>query len=157
MKQQTQKILFGFDYHNRFDSNDLQYFSYNLYKNKNGVNIKDYDYLFHISNNIREIQSAENNLTIKVNELNDEITIFTDNNELYQKSLIPLIIEFHQQNKENSYEELNQDNFIFIEENNNIKVKMIFNSIYGSIEEIDNQDLDIRSIDFYLLIDLKNK
>ncbi|MGM0445891.1 MAG: DUF4153 domain-containing protein [Bacillota bacterium] len=148
--------LFGFDYHKSFDPNEMQYFLYNLSRSKKGINIKEYDYFFHISNNINEIKSNENDLIVKINKSNDEITIMRNTNVLYQKPLIPVIYEFYLQNKDISFEELNQDDFIFIEENENIKVKMIFNSINGRIEDPENKEVDLRTIDFYLLIDDKN-
>jgi hypothetical protein len=149
--------FFGFEYNKRYDPNELQYLSYNLTKKRELIDISNYDYFFHISNNIKEVKSLESNISFKINELNNEITIFNDEEVIYKRSLIPIIIEIHQQNKNVSYEDINQNNFIFIDDNVDLRIKLIFNSIYGSIEEIDNQDLDIRSLDFYLLIDLQNK
>jgi len=149
------KDLFGFDYHKIYDPNNQQYFSYNLNRNQNGINITEYDYFFHLSNNKKEIDIKENNLKIIIDESNDELTI-TDDKVLYKRSLIPIIIGIHQENKNTSYQELNQDNFIYIDENKDLKVKIIFNSIYGSINDLENQDINIRSFDAYLLIELKN-
>ena len=148
--------LFGFDYQTRFDPNQQQYFSYNLITKQKGININEYNYFFHLSNNIKEIDlNNNNNLKVKINESNDKLTI-TNDKEIYSKSLIPIIIGIHNQNKNVSYQEINQDNFIYIDENQDINVKIIFNSIYGSIGDLENEDINIRSFDAYLLINLKN-
>jgi hypothetical protein len=145
---------FGFQYKERYNNNKFQYFSYNLNVNKNNqmISVKDYDYLFHISNIHEGVSKSKNGLTVKMNNLNKEIIINQDDKEIYRRSLIPILVELHQQNKDIPAEKLNPEEFIYIDQSQDIKVKYIFNSFYGNAERESPDNINIRSVDFYLLI-----
>lgn len=144
--------LFGFSYQKRLDSSQREYFSYTLNQNNRAISIKDYDYFYQISNYHNEVAGLNNNLTVKLSDLNQEIIIIQNETEIYSKSLIPILVEFHQKNKDMPIEKLNKEEFTYTEETSNLKLKFIFNSFYGSLEKKNPDNINIRNIDLYLLI-----
>ena len=59
-----------------------------------------------------------------------------------------------QKNKDIPAENLDPEDFTFIDENNDFKLKFIFNSFYGITKKTNPEDINIRNLDFYLLINI---
>lgn len=147
---------FGFPYQSRkYDYSQLNYFSYNLNKNKQIIDVKNYDYLFHVSNYYNELNSTDSNVRVKLNNLNKVITIKQNDIDIYSQSLLSILTKLHVKNKNIPVKELKQEEFIFIDENKDINVKIIFNSFYGRTEVSNPNNISFQNINFNLLIKLK--
>jgi hypothetical protein len=146
--------LFGFTYQERYNSDQLQYFSYNLNRNRQAISVKNYGYFFHISNCPDEVTNPnpDEKLTVKFNNLNKEIVIIESGIEIYRQSLIPILVELHLKNKDIPVEEVNPEEFVCLDENKDIILKYIFNSFNGSIEKANPDNINIKNVDFYLFL-----
>ena len=153
-KGKDTKKYFGFSYQGRFDYDKFQHFSYNLnlHKNNQVITTKNYDYLIQLSNHNNLFHITENNLKVKLNNITKEIIITQDSMEIYQQSLIPILKEIHQKNKNISKENLDLQKFIYRDQNENINLKYIFKSFYGNYEKTNQNNINIDHVDFYLLI-----
>jgi len=77
--------------------------------------------------------------------------------EIYNRSLLPVLKEIHLNNKDIPYEKLNPEDFIFIDENKNLTLKIIFRTISGTSEISNPNTINIDNINLYLLIGLKKQ
>ena len=143
---------FGFAYHKNIDSNQVQNYFYNIKDNKKAISIKDYDYLFHLSNQNNYIENIDDDQKVVVKNINDKIIITKNDTIIYQKSLKPILEEFYHKNKNKK----EQEKIIFTDQNNDLNLKYIFNSFNISIQKSIGKDIEIRSSDFYLLVKFRN-
>lgn len=144
--------LFGFSYQEKINQNQSQKFSYNFNNNKQAISIQNYDYLFHISDQFRQIRELEGNLTVKMNDSDKEIRIAQNDKILYHRSLFLILLEVHQKIKDIPTKNLRTEDLVFIDENENFKLKYIFNSFYVENIEANPEEANMRNIDYYLLI-----
>lgn len=144
--------LFGFSYQEKINQNQSQKFSYNFNNNKQAISIQNYDYLFHISDQFRQIRELEGNLTVKMNDSDKEIRIAQNDKILYHRSLFLILVEVHQKIKDIPTKNLRTEDLVFIDENENFKLKYIFNSFYVENIEANPEEANMRNIDYYLLI-----
>ena len=143
---------FGFAYHKNIVSNQVQNYFYNIRNNKKAISIKDYDYLFHLSNQNNYIENIDDDQKVVVKNINDKIIITKNDTIIYQKSLKPILEEFYHKNKNKK----EQEKIIFTDQNSDLNLKYIFNSFNISIQKSIGKDIEIRSSDFYLLVKFKN-
>lgn len=148
------KKYFGFSYYSSYRNQDLQYFYY-YFKDTNKIIIKSYDYLFYLSSNNNELLDTENNLKVKLNNLSIDLQILQDEKVIYHKSLLPILVELHKENKELKYEDYYEKEFIYTDENNNTSLKIIFNSFSGYYEKGNPDALNIDHITFHVLFKVK--
>ena len=151
--------LFGFPYYKNINSDLKQNFSYGTNKFIKTFSIKNYDYLFQISNQNNYIKNTDLNLKVELKDLNNEIIIVNNDTIIYQYDLKPILVNLYQKNKENLNGNNNQQDFIFIDQTNVLKVKYIINSfdiISNNKNSEDIEDIIIRDLDLYLLIKFKN-
>jgi len=148
--------LFGFSYQEKINQNQSQKFSYNFNNNKQAISIQNYDYLFHISDQFRQVRELEGNLTVKMNDSDKEIKIAQNDKILYHRSLFLILLEVHQKIKDIPTENLRTEDLVFIDGNENFKLKYVFNSFYIENIEAIPEKANIRNLDYYLLIDLSN-
>jgi len=95
---------------------------------------------------------SEDNLTINFVDNNKEIIIIRNNKEIYRQSLIPILSQLHQKNKNTEKENLNLNDFSYTKEINNYKIKMIFTTLSGRENTQKSSEINIIKLDFYLLI-----
>ena len=143
---------FGFAYHKNIVSNQVQNYFYNIRNNKKAISIKDYDYLFHLSNQNNYIENIDDDQKVVVKNINDKIIITKNDTIIYQKSLKPILEEFYHKNKNKK----EQEKIIFTDQNSDLNLKYIFNSFNISIQKSIGKDIEIRSSDFYLLVKFRN-
>ena len=152
-KIENTEELFGFTYQERYSPEDVNYFSYNLNTNQQAISVRSYDYLLHISNYSREFNIQKENLQIQFDYENKEIIIKEDNNEILSQSLIPIVAELHQKNKESRRENIDLDHLTYTAQKNDYRFKFIFNTFTGRTDNSDFEKITISKLDFYLLID----
>lgn len=142
---------FGFAYteYDPYAHND-QYFSYYTHKNSLPIEITGYDYMF----DFRIMQSSINHNNIKVdyNYGTGKVKIALDNNAVYSLDLVTLVEKLH--SKYPDEHSLTQEDLIFDDENQIIKVKLIFSNISASRTNLDNT-IKYNGGDFILLLKLK--
>ena len=148
------KKYFGFSYYSRYRNQDLQYFYYS-FKDNNKIIIKNYDYLFYFSSYNNELLDTENNLKVKLNKLSMDLQILQDEIVIYHKSLLPILAEFHNENKDLKHENYYEKEFIFTDENYNTSLKIIFNSFNGNYEKGNPDNFNINHITFHILFKVK--
>ncbi|HKL12068.1 MAG TPA: DUF4153 domain-containing protein [Halanaerobiales bacterium] len=151
-KTEDTQEFFGFKYNSKYSPQNANYFNYYLDRNQKTVNIKQYDYMVKFPNKNNEAFISEDNLTINFVDNNKEIIIIRNNKEIYRQSLIPILSQLHQKNKNTEKENLNLNDFSYTKEINNYKIKMIFTTLSGRENTQKSSEINIIKLDFYLLI-----
>ncbi|MFW6287753.1 MAG: DUF4153 domain-containing protein [bacterium] len=157
---------FGFPYF-PYDINN-EYFSHNLFgsyytkEEYYGIDVRGFDYLYYFVSNSSEIQNYfNNNITIKLDSSNNEILIEKNDDVIYQKSLLPLILELHNKIVENdnnngTYSKvIDPADYALIEENDKLKIKIVFQFIAGMKNKSVPEETKVNVLNFYLLLKLK--
>ncbi|MEW9096974.1 MAG: DUF4153 domain-containing protein [Clostridiaceae bacterium] len=153
-KLEDMEEIFGFSYESPFSESPNQYF-YITRSPQGALDIKGYDYIFDMDNLYNRNTSESKDLDAIYDYESSTIKITYLGNEIYKKDLDEfvknLISKYGTSDKENiaPEEEMN-----FIEENDKIKVKVVFQHISGS-KNNSTGEINGKGFDFYLLVKIK--
>ncbi|OGO78580.1 MAG: hypothetical protein A2Y23_12685 [Clostridiales bacterium GWB2_37_7] len=143
--------IFGFAYEDSapYVGNE-SYFAYNVNQSPEALDISGYEYFF-------DMRTYKNTLTygdLKVEfvQQKDEVNIINAKDTLYSLKLSEVVKAL--KSKYPTGQGVDQKDMIFDFENEFIKLKFVFFSIYGSDDPVDG-DIKIDGGDFYVLIELK--
>lgn len=120
------------------------------------IDVKEYDY-FVESLSLLEGPTELENITISYNRNNYELRILRNDEVLFERDLknfANLILNEYstQENKFGSF--LDQEKATFIDENENVKVKIIITSLTGQKDKANNENL-IEHMEFYMFVKVK--
>jgi hypothetical protein len=132
---------------------DREYFSYNSNIANNAIDIKGYSYMF-TSNGNDSRNTSTSDITMKYNYDTQVVTIYKSGKEIYRTSLADFGKRIYEKFGKDYNNDIDYNEMTFADENENIKAKFIFNHING-YEDIANNAIDVESMDFYVLLDLK--
>lgn len=151
------KSLFGFDLideYQRFTRNG-EYFDYYLEKEGNLVDIKDFDYFVEYEfYNSEKLQQTNGDYTITYDNREKELIIKHKGKMIYKNELDKLAVEIHRKNRGNSSPK--EKDMTFKDENQDIKIQVIFKNINGS-ENKHTDDVNVEGMGFYTFIKFKTK
>ncbi len=150
--------FFGFKYQSNRYNNRL--ISQNMNINKSPIIISNYDYYFEVPNYYHK----ENNEDFKIDQPiriiynRDNLTLKINYKErrLYQKSLYEDIITVYRKIKNKPKTEITPEDYAFIDENKDIRIKVIVKKLSGRIVDKDENNLDINSVNLIILVKLKD-
>ncbi len=151
------KSLFGFDlidegqgfYKNR------EYFDHYLNKERNLVDIKDFDYFAEYEIYVSEnFQQTNGDYTITYDNKKKEILIKYKGQIIYRNELEKLAAEIHRKNRGNNNPK--EGEMTFKDENQDIKIQFVFKNINGS-ENKHTDDVNVEGMGFYTFIKFKTK
>lgn len=118
------------------------------------IDIEGYSYLYTPGNYL----SPEANSGSRVNVIFDrdvqEVAIKSGGREVYRKSLLEFGKQLHKKHSGENKGILAVEEMTLTDENEYVKVKLIFAHISGNVYE-DSEDIIINSMDFYILVALK--
>lgn len=132
---------------------DREYFSYNSNIVSNAIDIKGYSYMF-TTNGKDSGSNSTSGIAMKYNNNTQEVIIYKDNREIYKTSLEDFGKKVYEKFGKDYNKGIDYNEMSFADENENVKVKFIFTYING-YEDVGNNSIDVDSMDFYVLIDLK--
>lgn len=118
--------------------------------------IKDYTYFIDYNNytvktNTNDgINTSEDDLTIVYTSAGSQLKVMKQNQEVYKLDMNDVVNKIYDKNKGKDI--LSRDNMTFADENNKIKIKLVFKNIYGSIN---NNRINLLEANFYIFIKLK--
>ncbi|HSQ88255.1 DUF4153 domain-containing protein, partial [Romboutsia sp.] len=151
------KSLFGFDLidEGRGFYGNGEYFDHYLDRERNLIDIKDFDYFAEY-----EIYDPE-----KFQQVNGDYTITCDNNKkeifikykgqiIYRNELEKLVAEIHHKNRGNNSPK--EEEMTFKDENQDIKIQIVFKNINGS-ENKHTDEVNVEGMSFYTFIKFKTK
>lgn len=146
--------VFGFTYESPiYQSNEYFYFRRKLVDK--GLDVKDYDYFFDMASLYNKDASQVRDIDANYVHETSTLTITYLGNEIYKKSLDSfvqnILDKYGIQNGENP---LSDEEMTLVEENDKIKVKIVFQNISGS-KNNSTGEINHKSIDFYLLVKVK--
>jgi len=145
--------VFGFPYTELdLDYNNTGYFSYSSDRLNAPIDIRGYDYLF-LANNYNPSDAVQE-IEIKYDDRTQEVRINAGGNEVYRNSLEEFGKQLHKKYGTKDMYDIAADEMVLADENEHIKVKLVFNNINGYEEKTD-KDVQITYMDFYVLIQLK--
>lgn len=144
--------VFGFSFssYNPYAGNDI-YLNYNIIEQNEPVNISGYDYLLDFRN--FKGQVYRDGLKMVYNYEGEEIRILFKDKEIYKMHLSDFGNKIY--SKYGNTNAINQQDMMYEDENQYIKVKFIFFYING-VKDINEDLIRIKSADFYTLIKLKS-
>lgn len=145
--------IFGFAYEPRRIYPRL-YLSYGVDCYNRQIDIKGYDYMYAFRyHHPKTVEENDVNLEINFDKKNTKLHIFLNGNETYSKDFYEFARELDDRYGERGKYTVDFKDVIFEDENNNLKLKIIFENIYGDKDE-DGGLRDI-TMDFYLFVKLK--
>lgn len=155
-KIEDMEKVFGFSYESPFNESPNEYFYITSTKSLQGaLDIKGYDYLFDMDSLYNRNTSESKDLDASYYHESSTIKITYLGNEIYKKDLDEfvknLISKYGTSDKENIVPE---EEMIFTEENDKIKVKVVFQHISGS-KNNSTGEINSKGFDFYLLVKIK--
>lgn len=147
--------VFGFPYESPIyeHTDGYYYFSRNL--QEGALDIRGYDYLFDTRYLINRNNNPAGELSAVYDYENSKVKISMGGKDIYTRdftNFVKGLIDKHgiQQGENN----LSEEEMSFEEENDKVKVKVIFLSISGRKNSI-NQNLENKNFDFYLMVKIK--
>jgi hypothetical protein len=151
------KSLFGFDLIDEGQgfSKDREYFDHHLDKDRSLVDIRDFDYFTEY-----EIYGPENfqqingDYTIIYDHMGKELLIKHKGKIIYRNELEKLVTQIHRKNRGNNNPK--EEEMTFKDENQDIKIQIVFKNINGSESE-HTDDVNVEGMGFYIFIKLKAK
>jgi hypothetical protein len=137
-----------------YDNQNREYFSYSSNGMNNPVDIRGYSYMF-LGNNYSSSEiSPGNNIEMKYDNNTHEVIISSEGKELYRNSMLDFVKQLQKKYGTDNKYNIDSNEMSFIDENENIKVKFIFNHIDGYGDGTDD-GINVSSMDFYILVGLK--
>lgn len=142
---------FGFAYKDP-DRNGVNesYFSYSTNQSPEALDISGYEYLFDMRTNKNTLTQVD--LKVEFISQKGEVNISKAKDTLYSLELSELVKEL--KSKYPTDQSLDQKELIFDRENEFVRLKFVFYSIYGS-QDLGEENIKIDGADFYVLIELK--
>lgn len=130
--------------------------NYTLNKDETIFPIQDYTYFIDYNNytvktntdNVANI--SEDDLTIVYVRGGSQLKVMKQNQEVYMLNMNDVVNKIYDKNKGKDI--LSRDNMTFTDENNKIKIKLVFKNIYGSIN---NNRINLLEANFYIFIKVK--
>lgn len=145
-KKDDMKNVFGFEMSIR----DREYFHHNLSDMGRFQDIKGYDYFVYLPPQKSDLSSIEEgDLSISYDSNSKVITILQQGAVIYKKGLSEAAISIHVNN--DGKKVVQSKDMIFIDENENMKIMILFRNINGFEDEGDGQST-IEWLDFSLFI-----
>lgn len=146
-KVENMKNVFGFDFEENLYQGKNQYFSYTQEYTGAAFDIKDYDYMFNFEQ-MGKTQSYENTpYRADYNMESHVLKIYNNDTLIYNKDLTQYINKLYEKYGILQNNEINQQDMIFLDENEKIKVKIIVFNVNGT-KDLNNDKFIINSIDF---------
>lgn len=148
------KEVFGFelkeDY--MYPYNNSSYFSHYL-DDEIIIEIDNYDYFMQYNSyQPQNAKDFDDSYSIRYSTNNDEITIKNNDIEIYKISINDLTSKIHKENMDK--EQLQVKNMTFIDENDDIKLKIVFKNINGFTLN-SSEKVNIEDVEFFIFIDIK--
>ena len=151
------KSLFGFDLIDEGQgfSKNREYFDHYLNKERNLVDIKDFDYFaeyeIYASENFQQVKG---DYTIIYDHKKKELLIKYKGQIIYRNELEKLAAEIHRKNRGNNNPK--EGEMTFKDENQDIKIQFVFKNINGS-ENKHTDDVNVEGMGFYTFIKFKTR
>lgn len=153
-KLSQMKEIFGFDQiQGPIENEERNYFYYNTALTNKPIDIRGYSYFIAANGSNSLIMGSDRDFEVRYDASMQLARVFYKGQEIYKKSLKEygkaLYAKFGVDNKY----DLEPEDMTFTDENEKIKIKLIFNHMdgYRSVSE----EITVTSMDFYLLVDLK--
>ncbi|GFR36617.1 DUF4153 domain-containing protein [Thermobrachium celere] len=146
------KEVFGFEYEALYTPDNIQYFYYRI-KQNSLIDIKGYDYFVQINSyNIDTTNMKE--FSFKYNNSNATLYIYKNNVLIYSKNINEILKGIYEKyNMLQKDTELDVDALTYVDENQNIKIKIILNNISGRKGE--DQTPTIDGCEFIIMFSIK--
>lgn len=145
--------VFGFKPDYDVPGNGINNISYTLNDDEVIFSIGEYKYFIEYNNYAVKDNSMgiqRDNLIIIYNRVDSQLKIIKDNEEIYKIYINDVVYKINKENR--GKDVLSVDNMTFTDENNKIKIKLVFKNIYGSINNDKIQSLETN---FYTFINIK--
>ena len=136
-----------------FDNTNSKYFSYSM-DLMSPIDIKDYSYMFLVNNYRASETSANYDIEILHDYETHEIRIMSGDKEIYKNSMLDFGKQIYKKYGTKDKYDIDSNEMSFVDENENIKVKFIFNRIDWYEDKTENV-IDVNSMEFYVLVNLK--
>ncbi|MPN61556.1 hypothetical protein SDC9_209294 [bioreactor metagenome] len=147
--------VFGFSYEDPIYTSPDEYFYFRRSSTEKATDIRGYDYLFNMESLYNKNGSQAKDLDAVYDYENSNLKISYLGSEVYKKDLDifakDLVNKYGMQRGENP---LPDDEMILTEENDRIKVKIVFQNISGSLNNVSG-NFSGKGFDFYLLVKVK--
>lgn len=155
-KLEDMNKVFGFSYENPINNANGEFFYYRRNPEETVVDIKDYDYFINMRSYMNDGSSKESDLAATFDYQSYSLKISYSGKNLYEKDLASFTKDLINKHGATSTGEtiLPGDEMTIVDENDQLKVKIIFQVVSGSkLNSSDN--IEKSETEFYLLVKIK--
>lgn len=154
-KLEDMNKLFGFSYEALSDEFNGQNYFFISKQNEKALDIKGYDYLFDMRTMDTPTISQNNIINAVYSYETGDLKLISEGKNIYKKNLNSFVKEIIDKHRDSTKETtLSEAEMTLNDENDKIKVKVIFLSISGSKNSA-SQGIDAKGNEFYLLVKQK--
>ncbi|WP_130806300.1 DUF4153 domain-containing protein [Senegalia massiliensis] len=146
--------VFGFDLKedHMYPYQNRNYFNHIL-EDERIISIEDYDYFtFYTTYEPQSAKIFGGDYSVKYSSSNDEIVIKNNDNEIYTKNINDIARKIHKDSSNKDI--LDMNDMKFTDQNNDIKVQILFKNINGNNTN-SNENIEIERVEFFVFIKIK--
>lgn len=153
-KIENMEDIFGFAYTHPTSPVENEYFYLMIEENHKLFEISSYDYLYRFNSYLNKSQINDEVIDVILQSDSNSIIVGYEGIEIYQKDLTPYINKLYETyGLPQGTEAIPSEEMTIIDENDRLKVKLIFHNIEGQKE--DSQKIKIENMDVNILIKIK--
>ncbi|HOJ12137.1 MAG TPA: DUF4153 domain-containing protein [Clostridiales bacterium] len=154
-KMENFEYVLGFPYtYNAYERPAEKFFAYSSYDWSKPVDIGGYDYLIDSRGLYSETELIVDSMRINYDFNSTSFRILYGDDEIYGKTLSDFGTQLFYKYGTTEKQKVNPDDMYFVEENDKVKLKFVFMSVYGE-KDSSAGNARISSMEFYILIKLK--
>lgn len=153
LKDMEKTFGFSYSYNPRIEGQQ-EYFSYNRSNPDRPIRLEDYEYLFDFRGYYGVSEQTEAGLKARYIPEGTKLLLTLDNQTVYERSLGDFADQLQQKLGTANQANTPVEDMTFIDETEQVKVKLIFQNVYG-YKDKDSGKVTISSLEYYLLVKLK--
>ncbi|WP_243128238.1 DUF4153 domain-containing protein [Clostridium niameyense] len=153
-KIKDMKNIFGFNYEEILNYQE-EFIHFVKNPSDKSININGYDYLFDFTNYYEENAITNNDIKVIYDEKSSILIVRLKEKEMYKKDLTVFLDELIKKYGSSIKNDIiSSEDMIFVEENNKIKIKFVFNNVSARKDYSTNNIRD-KNLQFYMLVKIK--
>lgn len=134
-------------------NNGRRHFVYSSNMMQAPLDIRGYSYIFMANGKRPSEKGLGYDIEIKYDNNTNIVTIRSKGKEIYRNSLLDFGKQIYKKYGDEDRYDIDPNEMSFVDENENIRVKYIFN--YVDVYKVGNADINVNTMDFYVLVELK--
>lgn len=153
-KVKDMKNIFGFNYGEILNSQE-EFVHFMKNPSDKSININGYDYLFDFTNYYEKNSTINDDIKVNYDIESNILILKLNEKEIYKKDLTVFLNELIKKYGSSTNNDIvSPKDMIFVEENNEVKIKFVFNNV-SARKDYSTDNLKDKNLQFYMLVKIK--